>query len=54
MSPTRNVSIHWEGMEIVAYVIQKCESHQKPLLFLINKATERAGMYTGKSLSYIL
>jgi hypothetical protein len=41
-------------MEIVARVIEKCESHQKPLLLLINKATERAGMYMGKSPSCIL
>jgi hypothetical protein len=43
-------------MEIIANVIEKCdeESRQKRLLLLINKATERAAMYTGKSWSSIL
>jgi hypothetical protein len=53
MSPTRNVTIHREGMERIANVIANCdaESRQKPLLLPINKATERAAMYTGKSRS---
>jgi hypothetical protein len=43
-------------MEIIANVIEKCyeESRQKLLLLPINKATERATMYTGKSRSSIL
>jgi hypothetical protein len=51
MSPPRNVTIHREGMEITANVIEKCdeESRQKRLLLPTNKATERTAMYTGKS-----
>jgi hypothetical protein len=43
-------------MEITANVIEKCdeESRQKRLLLPINKATEKAAMHTGKSLSSIL
>jgi hypothetical protein len=43
-------------MEIIANVIKKCdeESRQKLLLLPINKATERAAMYTGISRSSIL
>jgi hypothetical protein len=43
-------------MEIIANVIEKCddESRQKRLLLPINKATERAAKYTGKSRSSIL
>jgi hypothetical protein len=48
MLPAQNVIIHWEGMEIVASAIDKCdeESHQIQLL-LINKATERVAVYMG-------
>jgi hypothetical protein len=51
MSPPWNLTIHREGMEIIANLIEKCdeESRQKRLLLLINKATERAAMYMGKS-----
>jgi hypothetical protein len=43
-------------MEIIANVIEKCDekSRQKRLLLPINKATERAAMYRGKSRSSIL
>jgi hypothetical protein len=56
MSPPRNVAIHLEGMEIIANIIEKYdkESRQKQLLLPINKATERAAMYTGKSRSSVL
>jgi hypothetical protein len=56
MPPPWNVTIHREGMEIIANVIEKCdeESRQKRLLLPINKATERAAMYTRKSWSSIL
>jgi 4-hydroxy-L-threonine phosphate dehydrogenase PdxA len=47
MSPPRNVTIHREGIEIIANAIEKCdeESRQKRLFLPINKATERAAMY---------
>jgi hypothetical protein len=40
-------------MEIIANVNEECdeESHQKQLLLLINKATERSVTYTGNSWS---
>jgi hypothetical protein len=43
-------------MEIMTNVTEKCdeESFQKRLLLPINKATERAALYTGKSRSSIL
>jgi hypothetical protein len=56
MLPTWNVTNHREGMEIIVNVTEKCdeELRQKLLLLLINKATQRAAMYTGKSRSSIL
>jgi hypothetical protein len=47
MSPPWNVTIHWEGMEIIANVVEKCEeeSHQIRLFSPINKGTERLAMY---------
>jgi hypothetical protein len=40
-------------MEIIANIIEKCdeESRQRQLLLPINRATERAAMYTGESAS---
>jgi hypothetical protein len=51
MTPPQNVTIRPEGKRNVANIIKKCdeESHQTGLLLPINKATERAAVYLGKS-----
>jgi isocitrate/isopropylmalate dehydrogenase len=51
-----NVTIHQDGIEKIENAIEKCdeESCKNQLLFLINKATERAAMYTGQPRTSIL
>jgi hypothetical protein len=44
MSPSRNVTLHQEGMEIIANLIEK---YQKLFLLLIQKAIERATIARG-------
>jgi hypothetical protein len=50
-----NTTIHSEGREIIANIIEKCEEERAQMQFLLplSKATKRAAMYAGVSCSAI-
>jgi hypothetical protein len=50
-----NTSIHSEGREIIANIIEKCDEEKALMQFLLplSKASKRAAMYAGVSCSAI-
>jgi hypothetical protein len=50
-----NTTIHSEGREIIANIIEKCDEEKAQMQFLLplSKATKRAAMYAGVSCSAI-